>query len=288
MKRVLMTGATSYLGARLAEAILKDGTAVYALVRGRRRPPRGVRPLRYDGSMRSVAAAVARARPDAVFHLASLSLLSHAPADVDLMETAIFRLGAQLADASARAGVHSYVMAGSYWQQRGPADPAPVCLYAAMKTALEDLLLYYSARTALRTASLRLFGVYGPGDARGRMIGQLVESARSGRTLDLTPGRQTLEMLYIDDAVGAFRHAARMLERRPALSGRAWAVGSGERTTLRELVRTFSLRVGPVKARWGGLPYRPGDVMVPWDGPRLPGWRPKVKLAEGLRMAAGA
>lgn len=288
MKRVLLTGATSYLGGRLAEALLEDGAAVYALVRGRRRLPRGVRPLRYDGSMRSVAAAVERARPDTVFHLASVSLLSHAPADVDLMEAAIFRLGTQLADASARAGACSFVLAGSYWQQRGPADPAPVCLYAAMKTALEDLLLYYSARTALKTASLRLFGIYGPGDARGRLIGQLVESARSGRTLDLSPGRQTLEMLYIDDAVSAFRHAGRMLERRAALSGRAWAVGSGERTTLRGLVRAFSAQVGPVKVRWGGRPYRPGDVMIPWDGPRLPGWRPKVKLDEGLRMAAGA
>lgn len=288
MKRVLLTGATSYLGARLAGALLEDGATVYALVRGRRRPPRGVQPLRYDGSMRSVAAAVARARPDAVFHLASLSLLSHTSADVDPMETAIFRLGAQLADASARAGVRAYVLAGSYWQQRGPADPAPVCLYAAMKTALEDLLRYYAARTTLRTASLRLFGIYGPGDARGRLIGQLVESARSKRTLDLSPGRQTLEMLYIDDAVAAFRHTAGMIERRPALSGRAWAVGSGERTTLRELVGEFSLRVGPVKVRWGGRPYRPGDVMVPWDGPRLPGWRPRVKLAEGLPRAAGA
>jgi hypothetical protein len=39
----------------------------------------------------------------------------------------------------------------------------------------------------------------------------------------------------------------------------------------------------PIEVVWGGRPYRDREVMVPWTGPRLPGWRPRIALADGLR-----
>lgn len=286
MRRALVTGGSGYIGGRLVRRLLEDGVEVHALTR---RPRAGLerrarwRP--YDGTARSAAAAVAAARPDAIFHLAAVSKLEFGPEDVDAMEESILRLGVQLADAAVRRGPASFVAAGTFWQSRTARDAAPMCLYAALKQGLEDALAYYASATPLRTAVLRLFSVYGPDDPRGRLVSQLWAAHKDGGVVEASPGRQVVEPIFVDDAVAAFVHAARLLERRPGLSGRSWAVGSGERLTLRGVAREFRRSVGPVRVRWGARPYRPREVMVPWSGPRLPGWRPRVRLAEGLRRA---
>lgn len=286
MRRALVTGATSYVGRRLVDRLLAEGVSVCAFVRATSAPLGGrVDEQVYDGSLASVERVLRRARPDTIFHLASLSTIAHSPADVDPMEAAILRLGVQLAETGAGLGVSRFILAGSYWQERSSEDPTPACLYAAMKQAMEDILRFYAASTPMRTASLRLFSVYGPGDRRGRLLGQLDEARGSGRELPLSPGRQSMEMVYVDDAIDAFIHAGRLLAQRPKLSGKAWHVGSGERMSLRELVALYAKVVGPVPVRWGARPYRPREVMRPWSGARLPGWRARVRLAEGLRRA---
>lgn len=286
MRRALVTGATSFIGRRLVERLLREGVSVCAFVRASS-APLGIRADEqvYDGSMESVERVIRRFKPDTIFHLASLSTIAHSAADVDPMEAAILRLGVQLAETAAQRAVSTFILAGSYWQERSAEDPTPACLYAAMKQALEDILRFYAASTTMRTATLRLFSVYGPGDRRGRLVGQLDEARRTGRELALSPGRQVMEMVYIDDAVEAFVHSVKLLSDRPKLSGRAWHVGSGERMSLRELVGLYAKVVGATPVRWGARPYRPREVMVPWSGPRLPGWRPRVRLAEGLRRA---
>jgi hypothetical protein len=40
--------------------------------------------------------------------------------------------------------------------------------------------------------------------------------------------------------------------------------------------------------RWGERPYRQREVMVPWQGPTLPGWRPRIDLSTGIRRVLEA
>jgi nucleoside-diphosphate-sugar epimerase len=64
-----------------------------------------------------------------------------------------------------------------------------------------------------------------------------------------------------------------------------FAVSSGAPIRLKDLVAVYQRTTGQMlPIEFGGRPYRPREVMLPWNrGRPLPGWRPRVDLAEGIR-----
>ena len=68
-----------------------------------------------------------------------------------------------------------------------------------------------------------------------------------------------------------------------ASADEVWAVSSGERISLRQLVTLWERVAGvQVDIVWGGRQYRDREVMVPWEGPALPGWKPQHTVTQGL------
>ena len=44
------------------------------------------------------------------------------------------------------------------------------------------------------------------------------------------------------------------------------------------------LQARHLSIKWGALPYRMREVMIPWNkGRKLPGWEPKIQIEEGLK-----
>ncbi|MCL0069470.1 hypothetical protein M1N85_02030 [Dehalococcoidia bacterium] len=78
--------------------------------------------------------------------------------------------------------------------------------------------------------------------------------------------------------------AAERLQAGLVYAHESYAVSSGQPISLKELVRTYEQVIGKeVPIQWGGRPYRPREVMVPWNkGDKLPGWEPRVALSEGI------
>ena len=101
----------------------------------------------------------------------------------------------------------------------------------------------------------------------------------------MSPGEQLIDLVHIDDVVQAFLIAAGCLDRQPAGTHETYAVSSGSPLPLRQLVELYRQITGTdVRVHWGGRPYRPREVMVPWNaGKLLPGWQPRISLEEGLR-----
>jgi len=292
MERVLVTGATGYVGKHLVAALLREGCVVHALVR----PTSDVTRLAtldgtpvveiYDGSTESVLQIVRHTVPDVVFHLAGLMVAEHDPEHVEALIHANVLLGTQLAEGALCAGSACFINTGTFWQHYGGADAYDaVCLYAATKQAFEDILRFYVSAAGLKALTLSLFDVYGPDDHRDKLFAQLRRAADEDRTLTMSPGEQLLDLVYVDDVVRAYLHAARLIMGDATnVIGRSFAVTSGSRHRLREVVALFGEVLGKAPpVRWGGRRYRPREVMTPWHGARLPGWRAEVDLAEGLR-----
>lgn len=293
-RRVLVTGATGYVGGRLAARLLAEGAEVHLLIlptsdRDRLEPLRGATVHVHDETAESAERIVRAARPEAVLHLAACVRAEHAPADVEPLVRANVLLGAHLLDALARAGGGVFVHTGTFWQRRGGAGYDPVNLYAATKEAFEAILVYYAATAPIRAAVLVLYDVYGPADPRGKILPLLDRAVRTGEALEMTPGEQRINLVHVDDVVEAYLAAWRALDAAPPAPPRTWAVSGGEARPLRDVVSMFERVVGrPVPVRWGAKPYRPREVMTPWRGEPVPGWRPRIALEDGIRAAYGA
>ena len=293
MSRALITGAAGFIGGALLRRLLAEGWEVHALL-GRTCRREALADVAgrvalhdHDGSMAGLAAIVAEARPDVVFHLAALFLTDHRPGDIEALVASNILFSTHLAEAMAASGATRLVNTGTSWQHFGTPDYRPVNLYAATKQAFESILAYYHDAHGLSCITLKLYDTYGPRDPRPKLVRLLLGAARSGEPLGLSPGEQVLDLVHVRDVVAAFRAAADRLQAAPAPLREAFLV-SDARLTVRELVKAIEAAVGrPIRAQWGQRAYRPREVMVPLTPPGspVPGWAPAVPLAEGLREA---
>lgn len=290
----LITGGTGFIGSHLIRHLLFKGWRVHAVVRPSSNVAgelefAGVTWHRHDGSTKGLTAILFEVNPNVVFHLASLFLSQHHPEDLDGLVASNVLFGAQLLEAMDISGNHNLVNTGTSWQNYENLIYNPVNLYAATKQAFEDIARYYVEARGLRMITLRLSDTYGPNDPRPKLLTLLKRALSTKEKIEMSPGEQLIDLVYIDDVVEAFRLAGERLMEGKGSSIEIYAVTSGKPITLKDLVWKFAKISGqPLQIHWGGRPYRPREVMMPPDiyGP-LPNWKAKLSLEEGLIRIVG-
>ncbi len=297
MKRALITGASSYIGHKLAQYLAAHGIEVHAVIRPQTDATRlpaclGAANLHsHDGSTESLVEIVARAKPDVTFHLAGLYLRETTPEQVLPLIASNYTFGIQLLEAlRISAARPTIVYAGTYSQYFMSETPRPLNLYSALKQAFSEALSLYLDQYGFRTIELVLFDNFGVDDWRPKLIRALADAARNGTELPMPDEDVTIDLMHIDDVTEAFAYAAQLLENdRAAIIGKTFAVSSGARYRLTGLVALFESIIGrSVATRQGAYTLPVRRISVPWTGPRLPGWEPKIKLEDGIRSYVSA
>lgn len=292
--RALVTGATGYLGSRLANRLAGAGVAVTAIVRPGSSPeriaelPESVDIATTDGDSETLVAQVSAAAPEVTFHLAARYIATHTPADIPGLIADNVTFTAQVCEATVAAGCTNLVAAGTAWQNAGspPGNPtpAPNTLYAASKQAADDVINFYAGTSNLNAITLKIYDSYGPGDPRRKFLQVVADAAESGETLRASPGEQRLHMVHVDDLIDGFVHAGNRLASGDTAGRASHTLPSAASVSLRELAAAWQSANGrDVSIEWGATPYRDGEVMTPWEGAPLPGWTPRIDLETGLR-----
>jgi nucleoside-diphosphate-sugar epimerase len=292
MPRALVTGATSYIGLVVLRQLLAAGWDVCVLARQNSDisrlpgnfPANNV--LRMDGSADQLTGLVEVARPDVVFHFASLYLREPSPEQVPEMLAANITFGMELLEALRRTGrPASFVNAGTGTQYFHSATPNPLNLYAATKQAFADMLDFYTRTENLTAVSLILFDTFGPEDWRVKLLNAMYDAHLSEDELSLPEDDAELDLLYIEDAAAAFVQAGSMLLTDPGtLTGGPYALSSGERQTISGIVAKWTEICGkPLKVKWGDYDLPERRTRTLWQGPALPGWQPETSFKQGLQ-----
>lgn len=293
MRRVLVTGASGFIGGALARQLAARGVETHVLLRRESVVdlPASVQVHRLDEDLDALRSLLVGVQPDVVFHLASLFLAEHQPAQAEALVVSNVLFGTRLLEAMSLAGCRRLVNTGTSWQHFGRDGYRPVNLYAATKQAFEDIVAYYHDARDFSCLTLKLFDTYGSGDVRRKLVNILLEAARAGTVLEMSPGDQVIDICFIDDVVAAFILAGERICSGGTEPRREEYFVSGERHTLRELVTLAATAFGQdIRVTFGGRPYRTREVMLPVsaEGRLLPGWMPRVGLVDGLRRLAAA
>lgn len=287
--RILVTGATGFIGSNLVKRFALEGWDVHVIVRESSyvgNLQSNVTAHVYQGSIDSMLYIMEAVQPLTVYHLASMFKAEHSIDDVTVMLRSNIEMGTHLVEAMVRSNVKYLVNTGTSWQNYENADYNPVCLYAATKQAFEDILRYYVEAFPLKVVNLKLFDSYGPDDKRMKLFSLLKRAASSETVQEMSEGYQLIDLVYIDDIIDAFVIAQRYQLNNQTSKMDTYAVSSGKPIALREVAEVYSRTLNKkLNIAWGKRPYRQREVMIPWDeGELLPGWSAKIGLEKGIKL----
>jgi nucleoside-diphosphate-sugar epimerase len=192
------------------------------------------------------------------------------------------------------------VMAGSSAEYRQPVSRKPLTetspledkkLYGASKATGALKACALAAKLGVRLSVLRLFNVYGPGEAPHRLLPHLVAGLRSGTRIPLSPGLQVRDFVYVDDVIEAFLSVSTHLQSNPSPAAAIFNVGTGVGHTVREFAELVARASGKGSELlgFGDRPMRADEM--PWlvsDINRIRsaiGWTAQHDLVSGVNSA---
>jgi UDP-glucose 4-epimerase len=294
--RVLLTGATGFVGSHLLERLLRDGEHTAAIVLRNVRPPWRIAHLLdrvavVAGDLARPAELVDSVRrfgPEVVLHVAweqSVDRECSPIRQVDNVGTTT-----ELVKLAHASGARHFIGLGSQ-AEYGPCPhrideavpPRPITLYGTAKLCAGLLAERMCAELGLRFAWIRLFSAYGPRDAPTYLIPSLCRSLLRGERPTTTHGEQLWDYLYVEDAAEAIQRVALQSD-----AAGVFNLGSGRVVTIRSVVERLRDLIRPgAEIGFGEVPYRENQIMhLEANVDRLrqiSGWEPVTGLDAGLR-----
>lgn len=292
--RVLVTGSSGFIGSHVTRHLVQQGHDVHAVIRN---PAAAIRVADLLPQINVIPTDLCRAdrirrvletiRPETAIHLAWYAEPGKfwtAPENADSVGTTM-----SLVTALSSAGCKRLIVAGScaeYDWQAGTLTESgtplrPLTLYGVCKDATRRILEPYCAQQLIALSWARLFFVYGPGEARQRLVPSIVTALLRGEEAHCSHGTQVRDYLHVDDVASAIAALATGNIHGPV------NVASGTGISIRELVTTIARKLGREDLVRVGLRQSQGTeapfIVASTDRLRHElQWQPRFDLDSGL------
>ena len=285
-EKILVTGASGFIGSHLCRRLCKAGIDLHAISRVKR--------LGHESNLQwwqgdlsdSVTARdlVQTVKPDVIFHLASHVMGARNLENVMPTFRSNLLSTVNILTVASEVGCRRIVLTNSL-EEPDPGDPTsiPSSPYAAAKWASSGYARMFHALYQLPVVILRLFMVYGPAQQDlGKLIPYVTLCLLRGEAPRLSSGQRDVDWIYVDDVVDGIIAAAQASN----VEGKTIDIGSGELISIRNVVEHLVRLTNPtVEPVFGALAERPLEQVrkanVATAVAQI-GWKPKTALSEGL------
>ncbi|MCA0358447.1 MAG: NAD-dependent epimerase/dehydratase family protein [Proteobacteria bacterium] len=307
---IIVTGAAGFVGYHVAERLLQRGERVIgvdvfnAYYDPALKEARAARLMGRDGfemvrldiaEHEALSALVASSGARRVVHLAAQAGVRYSIDNPFAYERSNLAGHLSVLEACRHAGVEHLVYAssssvygdrplnGDGFKETDPAE-SPVSLYAATKRSCELLSQSYARLYGFPQSGLRFFTVYGPWGRPDMAYFGFTEKMLRGEAIEVYgDGEMARDFTYIDDIVDG---VLGVLDHPPAAGGHEiYNIGDNDPVGLMDMIMTLEAALG-VQAEKVFKPMQPGDVTATFANidklSALCGYKPKIKLAEGL------
>jgi len=294
MARSLITGAGGFVGANLTRALVASGDEVHVIVR-----PNGdlwrlndvidkisIYPVNIENST-EVEEVFFKVKPDNVFHLAHYGG-SRGQTDVDRIYKVIVDGANNVFNACKKIGTVKAIINTGSSSEYGPQSemmsedmkPSPNTDYGKAKLEVTILGEKLRKENQMPITTLRLFSVYGPYEAKTRLIPVVILNLMNNTAPQLSNPDAVLDLVYVEDVVEAIIVATR----KPF---GVYNVGTGIETSLLNIVNEIKSKLeSSMELVWGGDTGR-GSETVHWQADtskaqQVLGWKAQTSFLIGI------
>jgi len=290
MKRVLVTGASGFVGYQCLVPLVAKGYEVHAVARSQHRgDSSGIHWHEADLlDARQARQLVSGIRPSHLLHAAwylEPGVFYHSPKNFDWVQASV-----RLLQTFREFDGQRCVMVGTGYEYdldygycvEGLTPCRPSTIYGRCKDATRRLLEAYSDTVHLNAAWARIFFLYGPREYPSRLVASIAKALLQGEPAPCSSGEQIRDYLHVQDAAEALV---------AILDGDVEGpvnVGTGQPITIREIVdATAEIIERQDLIRPGEIPDDPSSPpLIVASVSRLRdevGWQPRFNLDTGLR-----
>jgi len=297
-KKALVVGGAGFIGSHVVDMLIKRRIRVYVVDDLSSGKKTNINPNArfYKMSITSpnFPKLVKRLKPDVIFHFAAQIDVRKSVAD-PMFDARVNIIGSlNMIQAANKAGTKKIVFAssgGAIYSNRfkPPYKEAALCEpispYGIAKKSIEMYLDFASAQYGISTVSLRFGNVYGPRQnsmGEAGVVAIFTDHMLKGKQPKIFgTGKATRDYVYVGDVARACIAA---MDR--AVSG-AINIGTKKQTSTNMIFRKIKKLTGSdvlekhVSTQAGELMYSAVD---PGLAAKKLGWKPKVKLDDGLKM----
>ena len=289
MRRVLLTGASGFIGTHCLHRLAAEDCEVHAVNRsGAGETAAGV--TWHAADLRDAAQVlplIAKIRPTDLLHgawIATPGLYSHSPDNIAWLHATI-----ALAAAFGAHGGMRFVGIGSSAEYDPGERPCvedetpirPATIYGKCKAAAWLAVQAVAQQHGFSAAWGRVFLPYGPGDPPQRLIPAVLGALRAGKPVATTHGRQQRDFIYAPDAADLL---VRLLL---SQENGVFNIGTGRATTVRSVVEYLASSCGqPDLPQFGAIALAAGEpAVLVADMSKVRdrlSWTPQTGLHDGL------
>jgi nucleoside-diphosphate-sugar epimerase len=277
--RVLVLGASGFIGRWVARALTAEGAELHAAVRGAEAFRQLAGSWKIDAAVHEidalrtgeVARVVDEVKPVIAFNLVGYGV-DRSEVDEDRMRLLNAELPGDLAAALARHVLEEWtgqrlVHVGSALEyglltgvasehREGPLHTS----YGRTKRAGTTAVASFATSQRFAGVTARLFTVFGQGEHDGRLLPTLIRASRSGEDVHLSAGTQRRDFTYVEDVASGLL----ALGIAPCLPGEVVNLATGHLHRVREFVGVAGRRLGisPSRIRFGVEPIRSDEMQL--------------------------
>lgn len=287
--KILITGSTGFVGKHLVEKLFNEGHTILEITRNISKSSDifGEITSKIEVNDINFKNKIIEFDPNVVVHLASYLTSSDKWDDIEkLIESNILFLS-KLLNTVSNLNLNLFINTGTFAEYyKGDNDFNPAYFYAATKTASRSILNYYANAYNFKQSTVVPYTIYGGNSSSKKIIDIMLESTKTKKKIELSPGEQVLDFIHIDDVTSFYLNLIKNRKRIPNKTN--FRLGTGVGHNLRQVSSVIeSVTNKKTNINWGGKEYRKSDVMyavanLQEINEKLT-WRPKISLTQGIK-----
>jgi len=299
-KKVLITGATGFVGANLVRMVLKQGSEVYIITR------KESDKWRIDDVLGEIAEyntdfnidlldcdklkrIIRRIRPDIIYHTATYGGRPGPKDAIKIVQTNLIGT-INLIKACQKFGFDLFVNTGSS-SEYGIKERAmqegdllePVNDYGISKSAATQYCRAVARNKGLPIVTLRLFSPYASYEQSTRLIPSVILSCLRRKKPKISSPYFVRDFVYIQDVLDAYAKLSEV----PDLGGEVFNIGSGKQCMVGDVANMIIELSGYCTELETGMPQGWPNEPKKWEADiskanDILGWMPKYSMEKGL------